>query len=87
MTVVFKEKKFERIQLYKMSGQAQKKDTSATRVQNAIRRSYDAKFKVTVTNYAKKMNNCSAARKFGVAEANARRRREQKQKLWNANCI
>jgi transposase-like protein len=53
-----------------MSGHAGQKDTSATRVQNAIRRSYDAKFKVTVINYANKMNNCSAARKFGVAEAN-----------------
>jgi transposase-like protein len=70
-----------------MSGHAGKKDRSATRVQNAIRRSYDAKFKVTVINYAEKKNNCSAARKFGVAEVNLRRWREQKQKLQNAKCI
>jgi uncharacterized protein HemY len=45
------------------------------------------KFKVTVINYAKKTNNCSTARKFGVPEANVRRWREQKQKLRNAKCI
>jgi hypothetical protein len=70
-----------------MSGHAGKKDKCATRIQNAIRRSYDAKFKVTVINYAEKTNNCSAARKLGVAEANVRRWREQKQKLRNAKCI
>jgi hypothetical protein len=70
-----------------MSEHAGKKDTSATRVRNAIRRSYDAKCKVTAINYAEKTNNCSAARKFGVAEANLRRRREQKEKLRNAKCI
>jgi hypothetical protein len=42
---------------------------------------------VTVINYTKKTKNCSAARKFGVAEANVRRWREQKQKLWNAKYI
>jgi replicative superfamily II helicase len=42
---------------------------------------------VTVINYAKKTNNCSAARKFSVAEANVRRWQEQKQKLRNTKCI
>jgi hypothetical protein len=53
-----------------MSGHAGKKDTSMTHVQNAIRQSYDAKFKVMGVNYAEKTNDCCAARKFGVAEAN-----------------
>jgi hypothetical protein len=40
-----------------------------------------------VTNYAVKTNNCNAARKFSVAEANVQRWKEQKQKLINTNTI
>jgi hypothetical protein len=62
MTVIFEEKKFEE-HCTKVSDHTGKRPTSMTHVPNAIRRSYDAKCKVTVNNYAEKMNNCNAAGK------------------------
>jgi hypothetical protein len=37
---------------------------------NASGKHYDARFKLMVINYIEKMNNCTAARKLSVVEAN-----------------
>lgn len=61
--------------------------TSPSCVPNGIKQSYDAKFKLTVINYDKKMNNCNTATKFSVVESNILGWRQQKQKLINVNSI
>ena len=59
--------------------------TSATK--SAIKNercSYDRNFKLIVIKFAETTNNCAAARKYGVTEANVRRWRQQKLKLQDA---
>jgi hypothetical protein len=53
-----------------MSDFIEKRPTHASRAPNGIRQSYDAKFKLMLSNYTKKTNNCIAARKFRAVEAN-----------------
>jgi hypothetical protein len=68
-----------------MAGHVQMSATSPSCVPNGIKQSYEAKFKLTVINYAKKTSNCNTATKFSVVEANIRRWRQQEQKLIIAN--
>jgi transposase-like protein len=50
-----------------------------------MRWSYDTNFKLMVIKHVEEINNCTAARKFGVAEPNIRRWRKQKEPLKGAN--
>jgi transposase-like protein len=55
-------------------------------ISKGIRRNYDANFKITVLKHAEQSNNCEAARKYSVSEANVRRWKQQKQQFTNVNC-
>jgi hypothetical protein len=55
-----------------------------TCIQNGIRQSYNAKYKLMVIKYARKTSNSTASREFTVAETNIHRWMQQKQKLKNA---
>ncbi|XP_034019860.1 uncharacterized protein LOC117504513 [Thalassophryne amazonica] len=54
-------------------------------VNQHLRRSYDANFKLMVINAAESSNNYQAAKKYGVTECNIRRWRTQKDCLKNSN--
>uniref|UniRef100_A0A8C6PX15 HTH CENPB-type domain-containing protein n=1 Tax=Nothobranchius furzeri TaxID=105023 RepID=A0A8C6PX15_NOTFU len=72
--------------LRKMAGRNLELSGSKTRqVNQQLRQSYDANFKMMVVNAAEATNNCQAARKYGVTECNVRRWRIQKDRLKNAN--
>ncbi|KAM4860750.1 pogo transposable element with KRAB domain [Thomomys bottae] len=52
-----------------------------------MRRSYNARFKLMVVEYAESTNNCQAAKQFGVFEKNVRDWRKVKPQLQNAHAM
>lgn len=63
----------------------EKRGTMVQQSNKNERRSYDACFKVAVAKYAITTNNCLAARRFDVTEANVRRWRKDLPRLQNCN--
>ena len=55
------------------------------RVNRHLRQSYDANFKIMVTNAAEAPDNCQPAKRYGVTECNIRRWQVQKDRLKKAN--
>lgn len=58
--------------------------SSTGKFSTGSRRYYDANFKIMVINHAKISNNCAAARKYGISEANVRRWINDEARLKNA---
>jgi hypothetical protein len=74
--------------LLKWQIMSRKRGTGAKgNISKGMRHSYDANFKTVVIKYAEKTNNCEAARKYSVSEANIQRWKQQKQKLKNVNSV
>ena len=63
----------------------EKSASKVGQINQHVRNSYDANFKLMVVNEAESSNNCKAAKKFGVTECNVRRWRAQKERLKNTN--
>uniref|UniRef100_A0A8D0DA03 HTH CENPB-type domain-containing protein n=1 Tax=Sander lucioperca TaxID=283035 RepID=A0A8D0DA03_SANLU len=63
----------------------EKSASKVGQINQHVRNSYDANFKLMVVNEAESSNNCKAAKKFGVTECNVQRWRAQKERLKNTN--
>ena len=68
-----------------MASNSQESSTSEQQAQpsasRGTRKSYDTAFKLKVIEYAEKLNNREAGRKFGVGESSVRDWSKQKDKL------
>jgi hypothetical protein len=68
-----------------MDDHFERKGAVASQIPKSMCWSYNANFKLMVIKHAEETNNCTVARKFGVAEPNVRGWRKQKELLKGAN--
>jgi transposase-like protein len=68
-----------------MGDRFERKGAVVSQIPKSMRCSYDANFKLMVLTNVEETNNCTTARKFGVAEPNVRCWRKQKELLKGAN--